>query len=291
MKVSFFASGELGFITLKEMHPLVDLNFIATDSKSKQIIDYAHQNNIPVFVGNPRNGKLSGFSKDFKCEVALSVNYLFIIEKSTVELFKYPINFHGSLLPKYRGRTPHVWAIINNEKQTGITAHLIDENCDTGNIVLQKKIAIEENDTGQSILEKFKAIYPSLIKEVVELLNLGELKTFVQDDSKATFFDKRTAEDGQIDWDWQKERIYNWVRAQANPYPGAFTFYKDEKIIIDKVSFSDLGFHQKIPNGFILATSPKVIIKTPNGAISLDEIRNKATFFEKGTILNIMTNN
>lgn len=285
MKVSFLASGELGFITLKEIHPLVDLNFIATDSKSEHIIDYAHQNKIPVFVGNPRKGKLSAFSKDFKCEIALSVNYLFIIEKSTVELFKFPINFHGSLLPKYRGRTPHVWAIINNEKQTGITAHLIDENCDTGNIVLQKKVEIEDNDTGHSILDKFKAIYPSLVKEVIELLNTGALKTFVQDNSKATYFEKRTAEDGEIDWNWQKERIYNWVRAQANPYPGAFTFYNNKKIIIDRVSYSDWGFHQNIPNGYILETSPKIIIKTSNGAISLDNIRNEDITFRKGTIL------
>lgn len=285
MRFSFLASGDLGFTTLKEIYPLVDLNFIATDSKSQQIIDFANQHNIPVFIGNPRNGKLLSFAKNFDCEIALSVNYLFIIEKTTVDLFKYPINFHGSLLPKYRGRTPHVWAIINNEKETGITAHLIDENCDTGNIVLQKKITIADNDTGQSVLNKFKVIYPSLVKEVIDLVKLGNFTTFEQDNQKATFFDKRTPDDGIIDWNWQKERINNWVRAQANPYPGAFTFYKGSKIIIDKISYSDIGYHQQTPNGYILENTPKTIIKTPNGAISLDEIRNHEIVFEKGVIL------
>ena len=285
MKFSFLASGELGFTTLKAIHPLIELNFIATDAKSKSIIDYAHQHKIPIFVGNPRNGKLFEFAQAFDCEIALSINYLFIIEEVTVDLFKYPINFHGSLLPKYRGRTPHVWAIINNEKQTGITAHLIDKDCDTGNIVLQKTVAIEDNDTGQSVLDKFKSIYPSLVKEVIDLLNKGEIVTFIQDNSKATYFGKRTADDGEIDWNWQKERINNWVRAQSNPYPGAFTFYKGQKIIIDKISYSDLGYHQNTPNGYVVETSSKVIIKTSNGTISLDEIRNKDVIFEKGAIL------
>ena len=98
--------------------------------------------------------------------------------------------------------------------------------------------------------------------------------TGVQTCALPIFYGKRTPDDGLIYWNWQKERINNWVRALSFPYPGAFTFYKDEKIIIDKISYSTVGFNNSIPNGTILLVEPKPVIKTSNGAIVLEIIRN-----------------
>src|SRR5690606_33504394 len=95
--------------------------------------------------------------------------YLFIIDKKIIDLAtSIAFNIHGSLLPKYRGRTPHVWSIINNEKFTGITAHIIDEGCDTGDIIEQVKIKISKSDTGASLLEKYNLLYLPLIRSVLE---------------------------------------------------------------------------------------------------------------------------
>jgi len=93
-----------------------------------------------------------------------------------------------------------------------------------------------------------------------------------QDESKATYFGKRTPDDGEINWYWQKERIRNWVRAQALPYPGAFTWVGQEKMIIDEIAFDDTGFHSDIPNGTVLSLSP-VRVKTPNGVIRIEKDR------------------
>lgn len=286
MKVGFLVSGSLGNVVLRHFKQTCDISFVMTDRASLEIINFCDQNTIPLFVGNPRNKKVDDFIKDKECQVIASVNYLFIIEKRIIDLPKdLCFNIHGSLLPKYRGRTPHVWAIINNEKVTGITAHVIDEGCDTGAILEQIEIPINKSDTGATILNKYKKSYIPLIEEVLEKYLSNRLAYKKQDESKATYFAKRTPEDGRIDWNWQAERIVNWVRAQAYPYPGAFTFYKDKKVTIDKVSPCDYGFHCEQENGTILSISP-LIIKAPNSAVKIVSLREEGIVFEENKKLN-----
>lgn len=228
---------------------------------------------------------MAAFAAGFENEVLLSINYLFIIEQDVIDMFRYPVNFHGSLLPRYRGRTPHVWAIINNEKETGVTAHIIDSGCDTGDIVLQKHVIIEDNDTGNIVLNKYNELYPAMVKEVIDMLGEGRIIPLPQDNSKATYYGKRTPEDGEISWDWHKERIRNWVRAQAHPYPGAFTFCGGEKVIIDEIEYSEEGYDNAQPNGMVLRAGAGITVKTPNGAVLLKSIREGKEFCKTSDIL------
>jgi methionyl-tRNA formyltransferase len=279
-------SGNLGAIVLKNILNTTPVAFVFTDSKSEEIINFCKIKNIPFFVGNPRNGRSQNFLIENKCSVILSINYLFIIEEDVIKHpTKFAVNFHGSLLPKYRGRTPHVWSIINNEQKSGITAHLIDDGCDTGDIIEQIEIEISKTDTGASILNKFNEKYFPLVQKVIDKIENDTISFKPQDHSKATYFGKRTPEDGLIDWNWHKERIFNWVRALSNPYPGAFSFMNGTKIIIDQVSFSDIGFNDDFENGTILQTSP-LSVKCPNGVIQIDTLREKHANFEIGQILN-----
>jgi methionyl-tRNA formyltransferase len=236
-------------------------------------------------LGNPRNGRFKQFIGEDKLDVFLSVNYLFLLDKEIINSASFAINIHGSLLPKYRGRTPHVWAIINNEKITGVTAHFIDEGCDTGDIIVQKKIKILPAHTGAKVLAEFEKIYPLLTSEVIDQIMSGTISSKVQDNSKATYFGKRTPDDGEIDWSWQKERIRNWVRAQAYPYPGAFTYCDNKRVIIDKIIFSNHGFSFEQPNGLVLSEKNGFIVKTPNGAVKLYSIRMNSDKIKRGLIL------
>lgn len=265
------ASGNLGLICIKQISKVARIAFVLTDKESSSIINFCDQNELPLFIGNPRNGKANFFLKDYQVDVLLSINYLFIIEKDIIDLpKKYAINFHGSLLPKYRGRTPHVWAIINNETETGITAHIISEGCDEGDIVYQEKIKIDSHSTGADILNKYVDIYPSIILKVMKDIEADNITLTKQDPLKATWFHKRTPEDGEINWNWQKERIFNWVRALAKPYPGAFSYYENCKIAIHNIAYSDYCFNAKEENGKILAiNNSSIIVKTVNGAIEL----------------------
>jgi methionyl-tRNA formyltransferase len=276
MNLALFVSGGLGFKLLNHLKESKHLiKCVYTDSNSNEIIDTANDNHLPIFTGNPRNEGALKFIDAFAIDIILSVNYLFLIERSLFSKAKLAVNIHGSLLPKYRGRTPHVWAIINNEPKTGVTAHLIDDGCDTGDIVKQKEVIIDHTDTGADILEKFNKLYVPLVDEILSDFERGNIKPIPQNYMNATFFGKRTPDDGRINWGWQTERIRNWVRAQAYPYPGAFTYFKglDEKVIIDEVIFSDRGFNETDRNGLIVSLNP-ICVKTPNGVLELRNIRN-----------------
>lgn len=290
LSLSLLISGALGKTVLQEIiESPFDLKAVFTDRQSLAIIEYCQQKDIPLFVGNPRAGKAQSFIQEVECDLILSVNYLFIIEKDLIDWPKrYAINIHGSLLPKYRGRTPHVWAIINGEKETGITAHLIDQEVDRGAILRQLKVNIDPEDTGAMILEKFHQLYPILVFDILHHIQDGNIQLKSQDPTKAFYFGKRTPADGQIDWNWSKERIKNWIRAQAHPYPGAFTFYNQQKVFIHRACFDDLGFQPNQDNGAILQKGPQhLIVKTPNGALRLEQIQTPQNIsFSLGAILN-----
>jgi methionyl-tRNA formyltransferase len=286
MKIGILASGHLGFTILEKIIAHYKVDFVMTDSLSVAVINCCTTNQIPLFTGNPRNGSTSNFLEGKSCDIILSINYLFLIEKDLINFpSKYTINFHGSLLPKYRGRTPHVWAIINNETETGITAHVVDENCDTGEIIEQIIVPISTEDTGATILAKYNDLYWPLIQKVIKQVESNSVVFMPQNEFHATSFGKRTPDDGLINWTWYKERIYNWVRAQADPYPGAFTYFNGVKVIVDKVAYSNFSYRDDQENGTILNIDP-LIIKTPNGAIEILVHRNPEVNFTKEIILN-----
>ncbi len=279
MKIGVLASGNLGLDVLRKINSDYDISFVFTDNSSNDILKLCKENKIPFFVGNPRNGIGYNFIKNICVDIIVSVNYLFLVEKDIIQHSRLiTFNIHGSLLPKYRGRTPHVWAIINNENEAGITAHVIDENCDSGEIITQIKIPINENDTGNDLLNKYKSEYYDIVKNVFDKAKSGQLKLNKQDDNLATYFGKRNPDDGEINWNWQRERIQNWVRAQSFPYPGAFTYYNGYKITIDEVVKSTLGFSSNEVNGTILEIRPNLVVKTQNGALEIKRYREKVKF-------------
>jgi methionyl-tRNA formyltransferase len=286
LTIGILCSGGLGLGTLTKIAEDYSISFVLTDSNSTGIIDFAIQKSIPIYVGNPRGGKGFNFIKDFKTEVIASINYLFLIEEDIINHSNLlTFNIHGSLLPKYRGRTPHVWAIINGETMAGITAHVIDAGCDTGKIIHQIEIPINTDDTGAIMLEKYAQEYYPLVKKVLKDLTTNRLELEEQNEEDATYFGKRSPKDGEIDWSWDSEKIRNWVRAQANPYPGAYSYYENQKIIIDKISISDIITKEKQDIGEIIQVEPNIIIKTKNGAVQLDTIRTESCIFTLGKIL------
>ena len=188
MNLGILTSGDLGEEILKKIISNFNVVVVLTDSNSQAIGLLCSKNNIPFFKGNPRQGKGYEFIKNIKIDVIISINYLFLVEN---DIIKHPkklaFNIHGSLLPKYRGRTPHVWAIINNEKKTGITAHIIDEKCDSGDIISQIHVEIEKNNTGNDILNIFKLEYYNLVLDVLKKIMIGKLQLRKQDEFSSTF--------------------------------------------------------------------------------------------------------
>lgn len=275
-------SGNLGFVVLNDLLKKdIHIAAVLTDKHSDKIIAICDNKNVKCFAGNPRGGKAFNWIKDndIDFEILLSINYLFILESNIINIPKYAINFHGSLLPRYRGRTPHVWAIINGEKEVGITAHLMNDKCDDGDIVKQVCILVEDEDTGAIILTKYNNIYPSMVEEIIDDIESDNVIAIPQNVSKATYFGKRTPDDGHINWEWQKERIHNWVRALANPYPGAFSFCGGIKIIINRISYTEHGFQDTVTNGTVVdIIDGTPYVKVQNGVIALIDFETEYLF-------------
>ncbi|MCE7995973.1 MAG: hypothetical protein HEP71_28595 [Roseivirga sp.] len=288
MKVGLLVSGKLGHICLSHIKDEIDLVFVFTDRNSHQIINTCKEKGIPHFIGNPRKGRAAKFLQTRPAELVLSVNYLFIVEQDILyHASGYAINIHGSLLPKYRGRTPHVWAIINGETKTGITAHVMTEGCDEGDVILQKEIPVSNDATGGDVLREFEAEYPDLLKEVIKKVAEGDVKLHPQNHHEATFFGKRTPEDGLIDWNWSRNQIRNWIRAQAAPYPGAFTYLKNSKITIHKAELDGSAIGATVKDGTVLSVDVHgLTVKTRDGALRLFNIEGlEPTGFTVGDVL------
>lgn len=294
LKIGLLVSGELGYNCMRQIRSKFDTPFVFTDRSSKRIISYCNQYRIPVFIGNPRTQDKMHFLNNFSIDVLFSINYLFLIDQEMIDKPKIAaLNIHGSLLPKYRGRTPHVWSIINGEKKTGITVHHIDIGCDTGDIIYQESIAITDKNTGGDLLNTYKKRYPTIVLNLLQNLKSGDLpKAIKQDETKSTYFEKRTPEDGQIDWNLSANQIVNWVRALSHPYPGAFTYYNNKKIVIDRISKIDYTPDPELKHriGEIISTNPEIIVKSRYAYLKIDKMRNKNVNFERGNCLHQQKN-
>ncbi|MBJ2210628.1 MULTISPECIES: bifunctional UDP-4-amino-4-deoxy-L-arabinose formyltransferase/UDP-glucuronic acid oxidase ArnA [Pseudomonas] len=145
---------------------------------------------------------------------------------------KGAFNLHGSLLPKYRGRAPANWVLVNGETETGVTLHRMVKRADAGAILAQQKVTIERSDTGLSLHAKLRDAATALLRDALPQLAQGKLSETAQDESKATYFGRRTAADGKLDWKKPAEQLFNLVRAVTQPYPGAFCAVGEHKLIV-----------------------------------------------------------
>jgi methionyl-tRNA formyltransferase len=169
-------------------------------------------------------------------------------------------NMHGSLLPKYRGRVPINWAIINGERQTGVTLHEMVAKPDAGRIVAQQTVPILDNDLAVEIFGKVVVAATHVLDRVLPSILDGTVKLVEQDLSKGSYCGGRKAEDGRIDWTKTGKQIHDLIRAVAPPYPGAFTTVGGKTLRILRSTFargeparpgtSGLVTH---PNGKLLA--------------------------------------
>ncbi len=274
--IALLVCGGLGLEALQSLNSDHSITFVFTDSKSLSVIQYCKTNAIPFFSSNPRRGSGANFlniNQLSKPDILFSINYKYIIEDDIFNFCEIiALNVHGSLLPKYRGRTPLIWAIINGEEKTGITIHEIDAGCDTGGIILQQEVTIPVSATGHEMIEVFKTLYTTMVRQSIQLIKSGSYKVIKQIEKEATFYGRRTPEDGEINWEWSSSRIYNWVRALSPPYPGAFSYVCNQKFIIEKVTKIEHPFSPLQKNGTVIgfiANSP--IIKCQDGCILVEK--------------------
>lgn len=180
------------------------------------------------------------------------------------------INLHASLLPKYRGAAPINWAIINGEKETGVTTFYLKEQVDTGNIILQARVPIGENETAGELHDKLAEIGAEILLHTVRLIDLGKVQTQEQDERLATPAPKIFKEHCKIDWNKPAEQIHNLVRG-LSPSPGAFTYFRDKMIKIFRTSKTKFK-SDKLP-GTVVDSGEKLLITTVSEVIEVLELQ------------------
>ncbi|HEY3309531.1 MAG TPA: formyltransferase [Desulfuromonadaceae bacterium] len=215
----------------------IELIFTHEDSPNEEIWfesvrELAEQNGIPYLTSDislPENlERVRTLAPDF----IFSFYYRNMIKPAVLEIPRNgALNLHGSYLPKYRGRVPVNWAVINGETETGATLHYMVEKPDAGDIVDQEQIAIAFTDTAQDVFHKVTQAAVTVLARTWPLLQNGEAQRIPMD-LPGSYFGGRKPADGLIDWTRPAIQIYNLIRGVTHPYPGAFTHVGSKKLII-----------------------------------------------------------
>ncbi len=180
------------------------------------------------------------------------------------------VNVHASLLPKYRGAAPIHWAIINGERETGVTTFLMDEGMDTGPILLQRRTEIGPEETAGELEERLSQMGAELAVETVEKLWRGEIEPKPQPPN-GSLAPKLHREDGRIRWEWEAWRIHNLVRG-LSPKPGAFSTWQGElvKILRTKVVEEE---GKASPPGHVLPRRDRLLVAAGKGVVEVLELQ------------------
>lgn len=207
---------------------------------SDSVADLAAGNGVPVLLRDrPDDDELVARLHEVQPDVIVATNWLTWIPPRIFDLPRRgTLNVHDALLPSYAGFAPLIWALINGEKEVGVTAHVMTEELDAGNIVLQRAIPVGPRDTTTDLFHKTLAMFGPITIDGLALLESGRTDWPLQDRSKASFFHKRSDEDGRIDWAWTAEELDRLIRAQSDPYPNAFTYHGDTRLRITAASVS-----------------------------------------------------
>lgn len=240
-RIIVFAYSEPGYACLKELIN-AKANIVAVythqDDPEEEIwfhsvYDLAKENNIPVFRPKKIDEEAAEYIKQLKPELIFSFYFRRLIPNEIILMPRLgSYNMHGALLPKYRGQTCINWAVVNGEKRTGATLHLMTEKADEGDIVDQRAFDIAFSDTSLDVFKKVSAVAAQIVHDNLADLEAGTAKLVPQDGSKATKFPRRRPKDGYLDFNKDAVSLYNLIRGVTHPFPGAFAFAGGRKLFV-----------------------------------------------------------
>jgi UDP-4-amino-4-deoxy-L-arabinose formyltransferase/UDP-glucuronic acid dehydrogenase (UDP-4-keto-hexauronic acid decarboxylating) len=242
MRAIVFAYSELGCVALRALLDLgveVAAVFTHADSPSEAIwfesvARLAAAHDLPVFTEETLDSpewlaRLRAWRPDF----LFSFYYRRLLPTAVLDTAaRGALNLHGSLLPKYRGRCPTNWVLIHGERETGVTLHYMVARADAGDIVAQRRVPIDDDDTALTLYRKQCRATDALLRDVIPQLRDGRAPRRPNDIAQGSYYGGRTPADGRIDWTADARTIFNLVRAVTHPYPGAFTHWQERLLFV-----------------------------------------------------------
>ena len=250
MRIIFFGTPDFAIPSLKILHESSHDVVAVVTAPDKQrgrgrnlsvtpIKQFALDNNITVLT--PEKLKSEHFEDDLrnlKPDLFVIVAFRILPESIFTMPSKGSFNLHGSLLPKYRGAAPIQWAIINGDKETGLTTFFLEKKVDTGNIILKEKVIIEDSDNLGTLHDKMSLVGAELVLKTVKLIDLGKIQLKSQNNDEATPAPKINKDTCKINWFKSALEIHNLIRG-LSPYPGAYFIHNKKSFKIFSSEISD----------------------------------------------------
>ena len=224
--------------------------------------------NIPVYQPESlKDGAIADVLDQYKPELIVVVAYGRILPEYVLNYPKYGcINVHGSLLPKYRGASPVQSAIIDGEKETGVTVMYMDKGLDTGDMILKKKCEIDIKDNQITLFEKLEKLGTEGLLEAIELIESGNVKREKQSEEDSNYASILTSKTGHIDWEKDALSVHNLVRG-TYPWPASYSYIDGAKFKITETEIVDKSGNP----GEVIVSSPKegLVIACGSGAVKV----------------------
>jgi len=232
----FFGYSQIGVVTLEALARCgyhIQLVVTHPDDPSEKKwyatpAEWAAANGVPLIVSEGVPSNIAQLASARKPDFIFSAFYRCLLPGDLLlAALRGAYNLHPSLLPRYRGRAPINWVLVNGETETGLTLHRMTRRADAGEIAAQARVPIAPDDTALKLYRKLEVKAATLLDEVLPALAAGTAQLVPQDISNGSCFGRRTPEDGRIDWALPAAKVFNLIRAVTRPWPGAFALLPD----------------------------------------------------------------
>jgi len=279
MKILFFGSTDFSLPIVRDIHEEFKVSGVVVSKpkpkgrglkqSSPQIARWAQSVGVQVYM--PEDPNSESFIHELTVlapDVYVLSAYGHILSRKLLDVPRLGgINIHPSLLPQYRGAAPIQRAIMAGEEKTGITIFFMDEKIDHGEMIAQRCIPIDKDDTYGSLSEKLAGFGAEMVLDALRAIGSGNCSP-VKQEGEVSYASKLQKEDMMIDWSKKVMEVYNRIRA-LSPHPGARTYFRGKELMITQTQIGDM----KLPPGLLLASDKRLLVGAGDGSLVLLEVK------------------
>ncbi len=242
--------------------------------KAPPVKELAEELGIPVFQPEKiRDPEALDTLKTQNADIIVVVAFGQILPKAVLEMTRYGcVNVHASLLPAWRGAAPIQWSLLAGDEVTGVTTMQMDEGLDTGDILLQREIPVEPDETGGSLFDKLAGAGAQLCVETLKELEAGTVSPVPQGETTTPYAKMLDKKMGRIDWSRPAGEIERMIRG-LSPWPGAYTYRGDKMLKVRKAGITEAATVDSVPGTMRQAPDGSLLVQTGDAVMWIEEIQ------------------
>jgi methionyl-tRNA formyltransferase len=285
MRLIFFGSDAFSIKALEAcLHSGMELVQVVTTPAKKRgrglklepskIFDYCHAKNLPVIeYSTLRDAKVSRELLALRPDIFVVASYGKLIPNNLLEIPKYRLNVHPSLLPKYRGSAPIHWPILNGDKETGVSIIDIAEKLDAGDIYCQERIPIDPRADAEQLASELARFSYGVLKKVLAQVKDGRLQGVPQNEAEVTFASQLSKQDGELSFTAMAAEAMDRKVRGLQPWPGAYCFIKNERIALLETDLPDATTTEMPGTLLSIEKQGGIQVATQNGILEILKVK------------------